>query len=621
MGSSLKSILCLAIFAALEPFACLAQTAQWEADPQTGCKVRNPAPAPNESVTWSGACEDGLAEGIGVTQWFNNGKKGNRIEGTFHQGSPKGKVVVTFSNNESYAAVLDENGLPEGAGSYTWPNGDKYDGEFLKGIGVPSLNGRFIPANNERLAVETLTSLGARFYSVGRYLDAINMFEKIIVANDSLGTVEDKSLIPILQWIGESFRSLNQPDKGEFAHRRAVRLAESFLSESDAGLASAILFLADVCADQFKFEEAELLFKRSISLQEAYTVPTEVLLLKTYYLLASMYFNQSRFSEAELLYEKILENSEKKQSANAFNRYPIMAGLARIRSLKGKLEEAKTLHGRVMDWAERELGTKHPLVSDSLISIADILSEEGRENEALQLYNRALNLSEADNGGDPRVLASGLLSLGKLELAQRAYDLSERDFRKALKIRKEIYGPDSPFLAEILNELGWTNYFQGNISEATENLQRSLSIMENYVSIGHPTVSLALNRLALSQFRQNKFEAAEELMVRSINSYTQSFGPKNERSAQGVMNLAYIYVKQGKYLEAMRTIDSVKDYRPTGFRVSTANAYAIYLTLNGLKENNILANDITMSKSFVAMRGGSEKLDRLVKWTFRATAA
>lgn len=37
-----------------------------------GCKVWNPSPQPNESVTWSGECVDGKAHGNGILQWYQN---------------------------------------------------------------------------------------------------------------------------------------------------------------------------------------------------------------------------------------------------------------------------------------------------------------------------------------------------------------------------------------------------------------------------------------------------------------------------------------------------------------------------------------------------------------------
>src|SRR5215475_7073864 len=61
----------------------VAQTAQpgWIADGRTGCRVWNHHPEPKETITWSGRCENGRAQGKGVVLWFADGRLSERIEG------------------------------------------------------------------------------------------------------------------------------------------------------------------------------------------------------------------------------------------------------------------------------------------------------------------------------------------------------------------------------------------------------------------------------------------------------------------------------------------------------------------------------------------------------------
>ena len=59
------------------------------------CKVWNPNPVPNESVTWSGACTDGLASGQGTLRWEVNGKLDAEFEGRYLNGKRNGPGVLT----------------------------------------------------------------------------------------------------------------------------------------------------------------------------------------------------------------------------------------------------------------------------------------------------------------------------------------------------------------------------------------------------------------------------------------------------------------------------------------------------------------------------------------------
>ena len=63
----------------------------WIAD-SNGCKIANPFPQPGETVTWSGGCSKGLADGDGVMQWFIDGKPLDMYEGTLKEGWPRARV-------------------------------------------------------------------------------------------------------------------------------------------------------------------------------------------------------------------------------------------------------------------------------------------------------------------------------------------------------------------------------------------------------------------------------------------------------------------------------------------------------------------------------------------------
>ena len=52
-------------------------TPDWITTTNKPCKVWNPNPEPNESVTWTGPCKDGYANGKGILFWTENGKPVN----------------------------------------------------------------------------------------------------------------------------------------------------------------------------------------------------------------------------------------------------------------------------------------------------------------------------------------------------------------------------------------------------------------------------------------------------------------------------------------------------------------------------------------------------------------
>ncbi len=95
-----------------------AYAGDWIADTKTGCKVWNPRPAPGETVTWAGACKDGLAEGKGALEWRQGGNSHERDEGEWRAGRQMGEGAQTWPQGQYKGQFAD--GLPHGRGVLTF---------------------------------------------------------------------------------------------------------------------------------------------------------------------------------------------------------------------------------------------------------------------------------------------------------------------------------------------------------------------------------------------------------------------------------------------------------------------------------------------------------------------
>lgn len=109
-------------------------TGRWDTD-TNGCKVWNPAPVPNEAVTWSGDCVNGFANGYGTETWYEDGKVGNVIIGTIVNGRFSGTVTVNYPNKTVYKGRLSYSGQggPDGDGLYTSTSGRVFHVSYLNG--------------------------------------------------------------------------------------------------------------------------------------------------------------------------------------------------------------------------------------------------------------------------------------------------------------------------------------------------------------------------------------------------------------------------------------------------------------------------------------------------------
>lgn len=135
-----------------EAVQCPGGAAGWTEAEGSRCKLWNWCPNGQETVTWSGACVDGFADGAGVNQWFHAGALVERYEGTMRAGKVDGRGSNTFATGERYegqwrdgqrhgrGVLVNADGsryegewrdnAASGRGVMTWANGDRYEGDW-----------------------------------------------------------------------------------------------------------------------------------------------------------------------------------------------------------------------------------------------------------------------------------------------------------------------------------------------------------------------------------------------------------------------------------------------------------------------------------------------------------
>ena len=104
---------------------------EWIAD-KRGCKVANPFPPAGETITWTGDCKNGYADGDGVLQWYLNGKADDRYEGHLAQGWAQGRGTLYKGDGGKYEGDWQQS-MQHGMGRYEAPDGSWYDGEWKNG--------------------------------------------------------------------------------------------------------------------------------------------------------------------------------------------------------------------------------------------------------------------------------------------------------------------------------------------------------------------------------------------------------------------------------------------------------------------------------------------------------
>ena len=148
-----------------------------EISQRPGCYVWNPSPQPGETVTWTGACAGGKAQGTGTLTWAHDGgvqpgtgrlvdgkrdghwvdrfASGQVQEGPYLDGEPNGNWIIRFASGE-----VQEGPVVDGERNGHWvirfADGTAMEGPYVNGV----QHGRWIWRSADDDVVETLYEEG-----------------------------------------------------------------------------------------------------------------------------------------------------------------------------------------------------------------------------------------------------------------------------------------------------------------------------------------------------------------------------------------------------------------------------------------------------------------------------
>ncbi len=124
--------LVLFVFLLLLSAASAQVSGSWLRNEMTGCYVWNTNPELGKTFNWSGDCQNNVAQGRGVLQWYVNGMPNGRYVGEYDDGRMSGRGVFEYRNGDRYDGEFRDD-KPNGHGTLSSVNGARYTGLFLDG--------------------------------------------------------------------------------------------------------------------------------------------------------------------------------------------------------------------------------------------------------------------------------------------------------------------------------------------------------------------------------------------------------------------------------------------------------------------------------------------------------
>jgi hypothetical protein len=101
------------------------------------CSVWNASPThePSETMTWSGACVNGKAQGRGTRVWRYLEAEEWKVSiytGELMDGKAQGRGIYEWTSGKRYDGEWKEE-MPHGRGAMVWASGDRYEGDWKNG--------------------------------------------------------------------------------------------------------------------------------------------------------------------------------------------------------------------------------------------------------------------------------------------------------------------------------------------------------------------------------------------------------------------------------------------------------------------------------------------------------
>ena len=129
---------------------------------------------------------------------------------------------------------------------------------------------------------------------------------------------------------------------------------------------------------------------------------------------------------------------------------------------------------------------------------------------------------------------------------------SQRCFPQALicTVLIEQWRMESIEAARLLNQTGHYLYEHAQYTQVESLLTQALAIRQKTLGSDHPDVAEGLNNLAVLYLAQGKYAQAEPLLTQALAIRQKTLGSDHPDVAEGLNNLAMLYHYQSKYVQA-----------------------------------------------------------------------
>lgn len=379
--------------------------------------------------------------------------------------------------------------------------------------------------NNEEQKAVAYKNMGAAYYDLYQFDDALKMYDKAIKIFGRTG--KDRQEADILIKIGKTLTEKNNYQQAQESYSRAFVIYKTISDES--GMAMVQNSLGTMAWKQGNFPLALKNFQLSLQIRKKLNNTSDIAAAYTNVALA--FKELLKFDSAVWYSQKALELRQKLN--NPVNVANALQDFGNVYWAKQDWERSLEYYFRSIK-IRYETGNKAE-IANSYLNIGNLYTKLENTEKAREYYQLALEFYK--NSNDSRKLANTLTALGNLEYNNKNFEEAFSHYNLALKYRKEI--GEKKDIAATYHNLGRVLGDLNQVSKALDHLNQALTIRLQISDVnGEITTRNELGNLyekaGNATQAQANFETAIRLAKKFGNSYYISLCGR--KLAEGYMN-------------------------------------------------------------------------------------
>ena len=330
-------------------------------------------------------------------------------------------------------------------------------------------------------------------------------------------------------------------DEAEQNYKKAIAGIQKLVTENHLYYTIVLMGLSELYIEQSRFEEAEKEIRTIVKTRENALGDENPLVAEAYVLLANVLADEGKYNEAREFAGKAIElNNRIFEGGDNLFVAKAKHAFANIRRQEGQYAEAEKLLNESLSTVKRILGADHLEVADIERDLASLKLDQSQYREAETLFQSASNTVESKTGPDHPKRAELALDLGNLYLREGLYDKAEVQFLKSLKLSKDVLGETSRATARSARKLGELYVKLGKSDDAISQLTVACNIDKSIFGEASPPVAADLMALAGAYDSAGQSEKSKELLAQA-NQIKQKFsgGNANVNMPQLTVPLAF----------------------------------------------------------------------------------